>query len=80
MFTRMVSAIALDCAPPQQPRSLSREGTSSAFEQSEEFAKWWGQWERRIERNRATPNKFTLSDGGQNRALAAERRLRPLVE
>jgi len=72
MFTGMVSAIALDCAPPQQPSSLSREGMSSAFEQSEEFAMWWGQWERRIERNRAAPNKFTLSYGGQNRALAAE--------
>ncbi len=73
MFTRTVSAIALDCAPQQQPSSLSTEGMSTAFEQSKEFAKWWGQWERRNERNRATPNKFTLSDGGQNRALAAER-------
>jgi hypothetical protein len=80
MFTRMLSAIALDCAPQQPSSSLSKVGMSSVFEQNEEFAKWLGQWERRIERNRATPNKFKLSDEGQNRALAAERRLRLLEE
>ncbi len=81
MFTRMVSMPSpWIVRRNSNPSRLSREGMSSAFEQSEEFAEWWGQWEKRIQRSRAPPNKFTLSDGGQNRALAAEPRLRPLEE
>jgi hypothetical protein len=62
MFTRMVSMRSpLILRHSKNLSNLSTEGMGPAFEQNEEFAKWWERWVRRIQGSRANGRKFTLT-------------------
>ena len=52
MFIRKASMPSLRRG---KPKTVSKERGNSVFEQSEEFAKWLEQWERRVQRSRTNP-------------------------